>query len=266
MDRSVKNFLSILLLEDGIGRKYLLNVLNAKYKYFSGSSEYLDDLEDMGITVLAYDEPEYPSSLRKIPDFPVLLFVKGDLSLLKMNMVTIVGTRRMTGYGKKVTEDIVTSLKNVCFVSGLARGIDGEVHKNCLKNNIATIAVTAGGFGDGFPVANGKLFEKICEEGLVISEFPPGRQIVKGMFPMRNRILAGLSTSTIVVESGMNGGSMITAHLAMEYGREVFSVPGDIFSTSSQGCNFLIDEGANIAFNMGSLEIVLNDCVHNPYK
>ena len=262
MNRYLKNHLCKCLRNDGIGRKFLLKEILKLGGRFKREAVYLKELEEQGIEVVACDEEIYPKYLKEIPDFPVLLFLKGKKELLNEKLVTIVGTRSMSKYGEKVVKRTICSNKGLCFVSGLARGVDGEVHRNCLENNIPTIAITAGGMNQGFPKSNTKLFERISKQGLVVSEFPPGRKIVKGMFPMRNRILAGISKASVIVESGIKGGSMITANLALEYGREVIAVPGNIFSTSSEGCNSLISQGANIAINIEQFKSLLNDCIH----
>jgi len=168
----------------------------------------------------------------------------------------------MTQYGSNIIEEFLEKQKDICFVSGLARGIDSKVHSTCLERKIPTIAIVAGGIYEGFPRSNIKLFKKICREGLVISEFPPGRSIIKGMFPMRNRILAGISMGTLVVESGIKGGSRITARLALDYGREVFCIPGDIFAESSKGCNLLVSQGANLVLSKENFKELLEDCIH----
>ena len=166
-------------------------------------------------------------------------------------LLTIVSTREMTSYGKWCVEYILRGLKdeNVVVVSGLARGIDACVHSNCLNLGIPTIAVVAGGLNTGYPKSNQILYDRISEEGLVISEFPSETKIVKGMFPLRNRILAGISLATIVIESGEVGGSLITARLALEAGREIFCIPCSIRRFAIQGCNIFLDQGATPLLN-----------------
>ena len=259
----MKNHLATLLQKDGVGRKrLLLEIYNSWNIYKERKTEYLDGLENDGIYIVAFDEKEYPSSLLQIYDFPILLFCKGNREILKKKCITVVGTRNMTEYGSKIVQDLLGKDGDICFVSGLANGVDAKVHITCIKKEIPTIAIVAGGLYEGFPRSNSKLFEEICEKGLVISEFPPGRRIIKGMFPMRNRILAGISKGVVIIESGIKGGSMITANLALEYGRDVFAVPGDIFSESSEGCNFLISQGAKVIFNKEEFSLLMEDCIH----
>jgi DNA processing protein len=162
-------------------------------------------------------------------------------------MITVVGTRKITSYGKWAVRHILEPLKeleDIAVVSGLAKGIDSEVHKACLDFNIPTVAIVAGGIDKGYPKSNQEIYEEIVRRGLIISEFPPGRKIVKGMFPMRNRILAGISSAIVIVESDIEGGSLITMNLALEYGREIFAVPNCIDRKSLQGCNMCILQGA----------------------
>jgi DNA processing protein len=258
----LKNSLAKFLLEEKVGRKKLYQEIGSFQFEEERGIEYLKELEDDGISVIAFDEKAYPEYLKQLNDFPILLFVKGKKELLSKDLFTIVGTREMTQYGSDVVEEFLDKQKDICFVSGLARGIDSKVHSTCLEGKIPTIAIVAGGIYEGFPRSNIKLFEQICREGLVISEFPPGRSIIKGMFPMRNRILAGISMGTLVVESGIKGGSRITARLALEYGRDVFSVPGNIFSESSKGCNLLISQGANSVSSREEFDLLLEDCIH----
>jgi len=262
MKKYLKNKLAKLLLENKVGRKKLLLEIDCFWCKNERGTEYIKELEEDGISVIAFDEKEYPEYLKQLYDFPILLFVKGKQSLLKKDLFTIVGTREMTQYGSDVVEEFLEEKKDICFVSGLARGVDSKVHSTCLKRGIPTIAIVAGGIYEGFPRSNIELFERICKEGLVISEFPPGREIIKGMFPMRNRILAGISMGTLVVESGIKGGSRITASLALEYGRDVFSVPGNIFLESSGGCNLLISQGANLVSSKEEFNTLLEDCIH----
>jgi DNA processing protein len=153
----------------------------------------------------------------------------------------------MTKYGQKVVENFLTEELNdldVVFVSGLANGIDTQVHSCCLKNGLKTIAVVAGGIDVGYPKSNIELYKQISKEGLVISEYPRGFILEKYMFPRRNRIMVGLSNSVLVIESKAKGGSLITAQLALDYNRDLYAIPGDIDKNSSQGCNILIQAGA----------------------
>ncbi len=194
-------------------------------------------------------DSRYPSVLKQIYNYPKCLYYKGNIEILKTRMVTIVGTRKITSYGKKVVRSILYNFPSglfVSFVSGLAIGIDVYVHKVCMENNLRTVAVVAGGLDNGYPKCNKREYEQISETNLVLAEYPCGTKLIKGMFPIRNRILAGISDTVVVIEGDIDSGSMITANLALEYGRDVYVIPGDIFRKTSRGCNELIKQGAGI--------------------
>lgn len=199
--------------------------------------------------VIEASAKEYPNNLRNIYRYPRILYCRGNKKILSKRLITIVGTRAMSTYGKLVVRNLLFSVPrnlDVAFVSGLAIGVDSEVHKTCLKRNLNTVAVVAGAIDKGFPRQNRGVYEQICKKGVVLAEFPKGTKIKKGMFPIRNRILAGMSDTTIVIEGGLNSGSLLTATLALEYGRDVFVVPGDITRESCKGCNSLIKQGADV--------------------
>jgi len=187
--------------------------------------------------------------LLKIPDPPKQLYCYGDISLLEKKSITIVGTRGITKYGMKILDmflDIFLKDLGVVVVSGLARGVDAYTHKKCLERGISTIAVVPGGIDTAIPVSNRWICKQMVKENLVIAEYPKGTKLKKYMYIQRNRILAGVSPSTIVIEAGENSGSLTTAKLALDYNREVYVVPGDITSPVSRGCNLLAKQGANI--------------------
>lgn len=195
------------------------------------------------ITLLSLNDYRYSPLLQNINKPPLFLFCKGDISLLKCEkIISVVGTRRPTEYGKYCCEKIVKSLveANICIVSGLALGIDSLAHKKSLEISGKTIAVLGCGIDKIYPKTNRSLREEIEEKGLVITEFPLGTLSKPINFPVRNRIIAGLSRGTVVVESSIKSGSLITANLAFEEGRDVFAIPGDITSEFSEGCNQLI--------------------------
>ncbi|WKZ31404.1 MAG: DNA-processing protein DprA [Candidatus Dojkabacteria bacterium] len=207
---------------------------------------------------IAFWEKEYPPQLKELTDCPAFLFYEGEPGILNKKLITVVGTRRMSEYGRRICHEVLAKLfekiKNThAIVSGLAYGVDATVHRICLEVGIASVGVVAGGLGQGYPASSRRIYGDLGTKGLIVAEFPPGRPIVKGMFPMRNRIMAGLSSHTIVVESAIHGGSMITARLAAEYGREVIAFPGSVFSKQSEGCNKLISEGATHAASLEDL-------------
>ncbi len=245
-----------LLQYPNIGTKYLLErIYNPVFKGFGIDSgklkQFRNSLESKDIKLVGIYEEIYPKLLKQIYDPPLVLFCKGNTELLGTNMVTIVGTRSMSAYGKWCTQYIVKALEgmNLTVVSGLAMGIDAQVHLNSLECNLGSLSVVAGGIDKGFPKSNIDIYDQLCSRGIVISEYPPGREVVKGMFPMRNRILAGLGLITVVIESGESGGSLITARLALEDARDIYCIPRDIDRFASQGCNALLSQGAIPLYN-----------------
>lgn len=206
--------------------------------------------EKSRINIITASMDEYPDILRSIVDFPPVLFCKGDSSILKQKSISVVGTRTMTPYGRAVVTKFIPPLcmSGLCIVSGMAKGVDAQSHLSTLNSRGKTIAVLGSGVDEPYPVCNNGLYERIIKEGgLVVSEFVPGTPGFKQNFPMRNRIIAGLSDSTIVVEAGIKSGSLITASMAMSYHRDVFSVPGPVNSSMSEGTNSLIKRGALMA-------------------
>jgi len=239
---------ALQLSKEGIGREKVLNRISNR-RFFNNGKEalgYKKYLNQKGIEVISSFEDSFPKLLKQTADFPLVLFTGGNQQLLKNHMITIVGTRKMTSYGRWAVRYVLKPLKDldISVVSGLAVGIDSEVHQTCLDLNIPTIAIVAGGIDKGYPIRNRDLYRKIAKRGLILSEFPPGREVIKGMFPMRNRILAGVSSAVVIIESDVTGGSLITMNSALECGREVFAVPSNIGEQSLQGCNMCIAQGA----------------------
>lgn len=208
-------------------------------------------LEKWEIKLVTEEEEDYPSSLRNTSDPPVSLYIKGGLlseegvALNQEDFFASVGTRLPSSYGKMAVSDIVGELSEYFItVSGLARGIDSLSHKAALERGKKTVAVLATGLDTVFPPENKELKKEIEKTGLTISEFPLGTPGMKYNFPLRNRIIAGISKGVIVTEGGRSSGSLITANLALEEGKEVFAVPGSIYSKVSEGPNRLIKQGA----------------------
>lgn len=199
-------------------------------------------VQQHGIHVHCYDDENYPKRLKNCLDSPPILFQKGPANLNHQRMVSVIGTRSYTDYGKKICEELIEQLKpfNVQVVSGLAYGIDVIAHKNCLKHQIPTIGVVAHGFKTIYPPAHSNIAKEMLQEGALLSEYFSSAKLEKGNFPSRNRIVAGISDATIVVETDVRGGSMITAEIAYSYNRDVFCFPGRSIDTKSAGCNFLI--------------------------
>lgn len=198
------------------------------------------------IIIIEKEDCLYPVQLRMIPEPPERLYCIGDLQLLEMPMAAVIGSRKCSEYGKQTAMAVGKSLGlgGACVVSGMAKGIDSFGHLGALKNGGKTIAVLGCGVDICYPSENRKLYEQICSEGLVISEYPPGTPPMPFRFPLRNRIIAGLSSVVTVVEAGRDSGALITASLAEDYGREVYAVPGNITSMWSLGTNKLIADGA----------------------
>jgi DNA processing protein len=208
----------------------------------------VDKLKRHKVDALVCDDPLYPARLREIYDYPPVLYVRGVLPAQDEACLAIVGTRRPTIYGRQVTEEIVGDLarSNVAIISGLARGIDSVAHRTALDAGGVTVAVFGSGLDIVYPAENAKLAQAILERGALVSEYPLGVKPKPEYFPLRNRIMSGLSLGVLVVEAGEKSGALITAHQAVEQNREVFAVPGSILSPASQGTNRLIQEGAKL--------------------
>ena len=220
----------------------------------------MEKLQRCRIQVLACDDPLYPSRLKEIYDYPPVLYVRGNLHVQDEPCIAVVGTRRPTIYGRQVTEELVTSLarSQITIVSGLARGIDSVAHRAALDAGGKTIAVFASGLDIVYPGENAKLAQGIMEQGALVSEHPLGVKPKAENFPLRNRIMSGLSLGVLVVEAGERSGALITAQQALEQNREVFAIPGSILSPSSQGTNRLIQEGAKLVRNYADILEELN--------
>lgn len=204
---------------------------------------------DFGIKPIFFGQKEYPKLLSEIFDPPMILYCRGNTDLLNTISVAIVGSRKHTSYSRSILESIIPQLVSakITIVSGLAIGVDGLAHHLTLENAGATIGVLGSGVDGIYPTSNRLLGERMLKNGgLIISEFPPGTPPLKQNFPLRNRIIAGLSSGTLIVEARHDSGSLITAGLANEYGREVFAVPGNIDSFASEGTNALIKQGAKM--------------------
>jgi len=205
----------------------------------------LSKLEKMNAQIITVWDAEYPKILKNIYDPPLMLYIKGELTENDKYSIAIVGTRHPTNYGKIQTEKIAADFakQGITTVSGMARGIDSIAHIASLKNGGRTIAVVGSGLDIIYPPENKKLFEQISENGAVISEFPPGTKPDAPNFPRRNRLISGLSLGTIVIETGIAGGALQTAAFALDQGRDVFALPGNVGVKQSDGTNLLIQKG-----------------------
>jgi len=218
----------------------------------------LKRITEFGCRIVIQDDPEYPESLRQIYDPPIVLYVKGDLSPKDKNAVAMVGSRMTTYYGLEVARKLAYQLAylGVTVVSGGARGIDTAAHQGALSAKGRTIAVLGTGINQVTPPENARLFEQIAANGALITQFPFNRPPDKQSFPIRNRIVAGMTLGTVVVEANLTSGALITANFANEYGRQVFAVPGRIDSPRSKGCHDLIKKGAKLC---ESVEDILSE-------
>ncbi|MEZ4593256.1 MAG: DNA-processing protein DprA [Chloroflexota bacterium] len=209
----------------------------------------LAQVQQAGVSLLTWGMPEYPNYLREIPNPPPLLYYQGELLEQDRWAVAVVGTRRLTAYGRQVTRDLVAGLvqNNITVVSGLARGIDAVAHKTAVELGGRTLAVLGSGLDCIYPADNRLLAQEITQgQGAIISEYGLGMQPEAKNFPPRNRIISGLSQGVIIVEAGSRSGALITTNFALEQNREIFAVPGNINSPVSQGPNKLIQEGAKL--------------------
>jgi DNA processing protein len=226
---------------------------------FEDAVDQQQRLKDAGARLIPLADPSYPALLRDIFDPPLALFVKGRVELLNTLMLGIVGTRRPTAYGITVAQRLAKDLAGagLTIASGMARGIDTAAHRSVLEAEGDTIAVFGCGVDEVYPAENRKLSEQIAEKGLVVSEFPMATPAYPQNFPVRNRIISGMSAGVLVIEGGEYSGSAITAKLAAEQNREVFAVPGNVTSKMSWGPNLLIKQGAKLVQEWNDVAVEL---------
>jgi DNA processing protein len=205
-------------------------------------------LEDNNNHVVTLADSGYPQALLNIPDPPLLLYVKGRVDLLNQAALAIVGSRSATPQGIHNAEAFAKSLSDagLCIISGLAHGIDAAAHRGALRGQGSSIAVVGTGLDKVYPASNRDLAHALAQHGALISEFPLGTPPLAANFPRRNRLISGMSLGCLVVEASFQSGSLITARLALEQGREVFSIPGSIHAPQSKGCHALLKQGAKL--------------------
>jgi DNA processing protein len=222
----------------------------ARREFSMDPSKMARKVEKLGVKILTYGDIAYPPLLREIHDPPMLLFLKGKEIPPNNTFISVVGSRNPTHYGLKTAEEIAQGLarRGLGIASGMAKGIDSASHWGCLGGKDCPV-ILGTGIDIIYPASNKKLFEQITEHGAAITEFPPGTPPEPKNFPIRNRIISGLSKGTVVVEATKNSGSLITAELSLEQGREVFAVPGSVHSFKSTGCHHLIKQGAKLVEN-----------------
>lgn len=208
----------------------------------------LHEAERLEMTVCTWRDPLYPEAFHQLSDPPPVLFLRGDVTLLKTPSVTIVGARRATARGRDVAQRLGAALgrAGVTVTSGMALGIDGAAHRGALSRGGKTIAVLGRGADQAYPRTNRGLFEDIIAKGLVVSEFLPGTEALPHHFPRRNRLLAGLAHTIVVVEAAMKSGSLITVDHALDLGLDVYAIPGPIDEPSCEGSNALLADGATV--------------------
>ncbi|MFC6223196.1 DNA-processing protein DprA [Hymenobacter artigasi] len=246
----------------GVGEVTVKNLTGPeREKAFRKAEADLKKAEKEGVEILFYTSKRFPSRLKLISDAPVILYYQGTADLNAPKIVALVGTRQATDYGREQTERIITGLlpHQPLVVSGLAYGIDIIAHRAALQEGLETVGVMATGLDIIYPAAHRKTAEKMREQGGLLTEFPFGTPPDRYNFPARNRIIAGLSDGTVVVEAAIKGGALITAELALSYDRDVLAVPGNLGSAVSAGCNALIrDNKAALYAEPRDLEQLLN--------
>jgi len=212
------------------------------------SARQIAGMQKLGGEILTQADPRYPLRLREIPDPPLVLYALGDVGLLGSHCVAMVGSRSATTYGRRAAWLLAENLTTfgVAVVSGMALGIDSEAHHGALKSEGRTIAVLGSGLDVVYPSQNRQLYDQLRNKGLLLSEYPLGTKPDAFRFPARNRIIAGLSQGVVVVEAARKSGSLITAQMALDFGREIFAVPGQIDSLKSEGAHWLLREGAKL--------------------
>jgi DNA processing protein len=242
----------------GITPAVIEGINNGEWRRFA--EEECRRLETAAVRLVTFVSPDYPKSLFEIPDPPPFLYVKGELCS-RETAIAIVGSRRATPYGLMTTGKLAGELAShgICVVSGMARGVDTAAHKGALQAGGRSIGVLGCGVDRIYPPENLALFNEMAEKGCLVSEFPLGTMPLAENFPRRNRIISGLCSGVLVVEAAEKSGSLITAQYALEHGRDVFAVPGNISFVTSRGCNRLIKQGAKL---VDCVEDILEEFPH----
>lgn len=244
------------LLEKGCSKFEVEQILKIEYR--QNIENYIYSMEQKNIKIITLENKLYPENLKKIYDPPVVLYAKGDINILNKKSIAIVGCRNCSNEGKDIAQEFGYKLSknNIVIVSGMAKGIDTWAHIGCINASGQTIAILGSGIDVIYPKENRGLYEKISKTGIIISEYIIGTKVVPANFPRRNRIISGLSNGVLVVEAKQRSGSLITADLALEEGKEIYAIPGDIKNPNSKGTNNLIKQGAKIVTDV---EDILED-------
>ena len=235
---------SHLISIPGIGPK-IKHHLSNRHQWLDRAEQEVEQCNRQGIEIITLDATHYPERLRHIYDAPIVLFYRGTALLDSPKVISVVGTRQATAYGRRITEDLITGLahyQDLLIVSGLAYGIDINAHRSALKVGLPTVGVMASGLDIVYPAVHRDDALKMVQQGGLLTESPLGTKPDGPRFPARNRIIAGLSDAVVVVEAAEKGGALITAHLANDYDREVFAVPGSLYQKYARGCHRLIKE------------------------
>lgn len=245
------------LVDAGVPRDVASELSNAKLR--EDAEAEISKAHQLGVTLIPLDSENYPPLLKEIYDAPVLIYLLGHREVIKTDAISMVGARRATTYGLQMAVQLARELasRGLTIVSGLARGIDAASHRGALEAKGKTVAVLGSGIDEIYPRENRKLAEAILKEGAVLSEFPIGTFPAPQNFPIRNRVISGLSLGTVVVEAAEYSGSLITARMASEQNREVFAVPGNITQKTAFGPNLWIKQGAKL---VQSWEDVIEEC------
>ena len=234
---------------EGIGPQRARQI--REYSGFPECQKLVQQSEAKGIRLIGYGDPDYPASLKECYDPPSLLYYTGTASLNLPRSVAIIGTRNHTEYGRQLTQQLVKEFAahNICIISGMAYGIDGLAHRTALEQGCTTIGVLAHGLDHIYPSAHTGMAKEILKSGgALLTEFPIGTKAQRHHFPIRNRIVAGISKAVIVIETGIRGGSVITAGMANSYNIPVFVIPGRLSDKSSAGCNRMVRDQKAILF------------------
>jgi len=262
---SQKDLLSI----KGIQERQISMLFSSKDTHSRGEKE-LERLTALGGVALSFEDAGYPPLLRELVDPPPVLYVLGQADFLKNPAVAVVGSRAATSYGRRTAFSLSRKLAalSVTVVSGLALGVDAESHLGALSAQGSTVAVLGCGLDVVYPRQNQSLYAKIVQEGALVSEYPLGTRPDAFRFPARNRIIAGLCQGVIVVEAAKRSGSLITAQMALDCGREVFAVPGQVDSSKSEGTHWLLQQGAKLVHRVEDIVVELDlpcskKCIEN---
>ncbi|MDT8716435.1 DNA-protecting protein DprA [Clostridium sp. 19966] len=257
---NAQNIYEFLLKNDAMYEDKVFKIMRQHTNMIEIEKLY-DKIQEKGIKLLCYTDEEYPMTLKQLMDPPYIIYYYGNLDKLSTNKnVAIVGSRKCTNYGIDATRYISRELAQlgVNIISGMAKGIDGIAHKTCLENGGNTVAVLGSGIDVIYPYQNRGLYESIKEKGCIISEFTLKTPPYAGNFPARNRIISALSDAVVVVEASEKSGSLITASIALDMGKDVLAVPGSIFSTQSIGCNKILKDGGAPFCSIDDLLELLN--------